>query len=343
MENSKIEWTHHTFNPWIGCNKISAGCKFCYAEAQNKRWKKGNWGPDSTRVRTSSANWNKPYNWNIEAAKNGTRYRVFCASMADVFEDYEGLDEIRKDLFIMINSTPHLDWLLLTKRPENIMKMIPDGTYGLSDWTAGFPSNVWIGTSVEDQEGANARIPHLLQVPASIRFLSCEPLLGPVDLTNNVFTDSLGVSIQGFLPRKQEPDDYKWSVTANGIHMVIVGGESGPNARPMHPDWARSLRDQCKTAGVAFFFKQWGEWVQKEKFTDSDGAQYYTGFIDGDHRLLKAKKGHLKEYRFNGKMDLIDAVCDVKHTPMLKVGKKIAGRLLDGVIIQEFPNKKYSI
>lgn len=235
MRNSAIEWTDHTFNPWVGCTKVSDGCKHCYAEAlMDKRFGRVEWGVNGTRKRTSAANWREPLKWNRDAQAAGIRQRVFCASLADVFEDRPELAEWRSDLFDLIYSTPHLDWLLLTKRPENVLDMVP------ANWHAWLPANVWIGTSIENQAAADERIPHLLRIPASVRFLSMEPLLGPVDLDHVVSPGSLE--------------------TLRGVQWVIVGGESGTKARPMHPDWVRSIRDQCQADGVPFFFKQWGEY-----------------------------------------------------------------------------------
>ncbi|MBL9047855.1 MAG: DUF5131 family protein, partial [Tabrizicola sp.] len=183
-ENSGIEWTHHTFNPWIGCTKVSPGCDHCYAEAWDARGLQGGatrWEPHASRTRTSTANWQKPLAWNRKAAEEGRRYRVFCASLADVFDNHGSITSgWRGDLWHLIARTPHLDWLLLTKRPQNIAKMLPDG-YGAPAWGDGWP-NVWLGTTVENQVEADRRIPHLLATPARVRFLSCEPLLGPVNL-----------------------------------------------------------------------------------------------------------------------------------------------------------------
>ena len=280
-ENSKIEWCDHTFNPWIGCTKVSEGCQHCYAEQMmDKRYGKVKWGPQGTRVRTSLANWKKPLKWNREAAKAGKRARVFCASLADVFEIHpsQDLDEWRHDLFMLIQQTPHLDWLLLTKRPENVMPYLRHG------WGTDLPDNVWLGTSVENQQAAFKRIPELLKVPAAVRFLSMEPLLGQVhlDLMDGVFFDS-------WMP-------FDWQrLDPPGIHWVIVGGESGPNARSIHPDWVRDIREQCVGAGVPFFFKQWGQWVH-------------------DPEDWNAAAGLMR-----------------------RVGKKAAGRLLDGVEWNQFP------
>jgi protein gp37 len=234
-KNSKIEWTHHTFNPWWGCVKISDGCKHCYAETWAKRVGSDVWGAEKARRFFGDAHWNSPVAWNEEAARVGERMRIFCASMADVFEDRRDLDPWRERLWALIESTPHLDWLLLTKRPERIGALAP----GTTIW----PRNVWLGTTAETQEWADARIPHLVQHPAAVRFISCEPLLGPVDLG-------------------------KWTAD-DALHWVIAGGESGPHARPMNPAWARGLRDQCARDGVAFHFKQWGHWCPIESVKQS--------------------------------------------------------------------------
>lgn len=253
-ENSGIEWTHHTFNPWIGCTKVSAACDHCYAEAWDARGLQGQptrWGPRAERTRTSAGNWSKPRTWNSKAKAAGVRYRVFCASLADVFDNHKSiLPEWRADLWRLIDATPHLDWLLLTKRPQNIAKMLP------ADWGDGRP-NVWLGTTVENQTEADRRIPPLLDVPARVRFLSCEPLLGPVDLRSIPWDEAAWVNA---LTGQIKFSDHFWT----RIDWVICGGESGKDARPMHPDWARSLRDQCIAAGVPFLFKQWEGRSQRE-------------------------------------------------------------------------------
>lgn len=238
--NSNIEWTHHTFNPWIGCVKVSPACKNCYAETYDQRWNEGaHWGPNTPRRRTTKANWKKPIAWNKQCAAQGIRQRVFCASLADVFEDHPDLQPMREDLWKLIEATPHLDWLLLTKRPENVNTMFPPL----------LPDNVWIGTTVENQEQANKRIPELIKIPAAVRFLSCEPLLGPVDINAKTVFGNDVQRTQSFLNGSNPYIDW-----------VIAGGESGPNARPSHLDWILSLRDQCMAAEIPFFFKQWGEW-----------------------------------------------------------------------------------
>jgi len=221
-ENSGIEWTHHTFNPWIGCTKVSPACDFCYAEEWNKRYEGGkNWGPKAPRRRTTEKNWNNPVRWDKEAERLGIRYRVFCASLADVF-DNQVEPQWRSDLFKLIRETPNLDWLLLTKRAPNISKMLPE------DWGNGYP-NVWLGTTVENQEEWDKRGKHLVNVPAIVHFLSCEPLLGPINYG---------------------PDIAK-------LQWIITGGESGPSFRHADPDWFRGIRDQCVAADIPFLFKQW--------------------------------------------------------------------------------------
>lgn len=271
MKNTNIAWTDSTFNPWIGCTKVSAGCKNCYAEARDKRYEGGiHWGEGATRRRTTVANWTQPMKWADEARRAAAifapgcaapaRPRVFCASLADWMDDEIPMDWLA-DLMDVIRLTPELDWLMLTKRPQNIkprLTALLDPTLydnqkewdrsaprraWLTDWIireTNIPENIWIGTSVENQEVADTRIPDLYDVPAAIRFLSCEPLLGPVDLT-----------------RYCEVIDGPAMISPM-IHWVICGGESGSGARPMDEAWARSLREQCVDSGTAFFMKQMG-------------------------------------------------------------------------------------
>lgn len=230
-KNSQIEWTHHTFNPWWGCTKVSPACTHCYAETWAKRVGADVWGSESERRFFTDKHWLEPLKWDAAARQEGQRKRVFCASMADVFESRSDLDPERKKLWQIILKTPWLDWLLLTKRPENIARMTP--------WKREWPVNVWLGTTVENQEFAATRLPHLLKYPVRHRFLSCEPLLGPLDLSS--WTTNRADNLYP-------------------INWVIAGGESGPNARPMLPGWARKLRDHCQSAKIPFHFKQWGHW-----------------------------------------------------------------------------------
>jgi protein gp37 len=224
-EGSKIEWTDHTFNPWTGCTKITPGCDHCYAEGWAKRSGHVKWG-NHERKRTTTDYWKAPVIWNRNAdrfeAANGHRQRVFCASLADVFDNQAEADW-RKDLFSLIRQTPRLDWLLLTKRPFNIARFLPD------DWGNGY-HNVWLGMTAEDQQRFDARWQHLASVPAVVRFVSYEPAIGALSIAD----------------ADVKPD---W---------LIVGGESGGGARSMKPAWVRSIVDECRQFGVAPFFKQWG-------------------------------------------------------------------------------------
>jgi protein gp37 len=223
-ETTEIAWTDHTWSPWIGCQKVSPGCDHCYAETMNARFRCGNWGPGAPRRRTTADYWRQPLAWNRKALAAGLRARVF-PSLCDPFDN--AVDHYwRWDLWTLIKDTPALDWLLLTKRPQNILKMLPP------NWGAGWP-NVWLGTSAEDRDHCRQRWGYVAAVPAKVRFLSYEPALGPI---GNLDLGRVGAP-----------------------NWVIVGGESGPGARPMHPDWARGVRDQCAAADVPFFFKQWGE------------------------------------------------------------------------------------
>jgi protein gp37 len=269
-KNSRIEWTNHTFNPWWGCTKVSAACKYCYAEAWSKRVGQNVWGPKASRRFFSEGHWSEPLKWNAEARASGTPARVFCASMADVFEERVELNPWRAKLWDLIRDTPHLDWLLLTKRPEHVLEMVP--------WKVQWPDNVWLGTTVEDQEGADLRLPYLAAIPARLRFISAEPLLGPL-------------ALRPWLGRF--------------INWVITGGESGPKARPSSPSWFRSLLTQCMEADVPFHFKQWGDWAP------------------GDGLNLPAAR--------------LKRAAAQDGTPMFRVGKKAAGRILDGATWDGLP------
>lgn len=240
-DTTAIAWTTHTFNPWLGCTKVSPGCANCYAETIVKTKMGGNlWGPKGNRRVTSADYWKKPTRWNRDAKDAGEKARVFCGSMMDWCEDHPTANEARPKLFAIIRETPWLDWQLLTKRPENLTRFLPN------DWSVANYPNVWLGTSVEDQKRADLRIPILLATPAHVHFLSVEPQLEDVSLIK--WLDNVTYSDTNELMRINdfEPD----------IQWVIVGGESGPGHRPMDHAWARRLRDECAAADVAFFFKQ---------------------------------------------------------------------------------------
>ncbi len=270
-KNSRIEWTKHTFNPWWGCVKVSPACKHCYAESWAKRVGSAVWGVNAERRFFGEKHWAEPLQWNAAALAVGERDRVFCASMADVFEDRADLAWWRERLWHLIGQTPSLDWLLLTKRPELVGSMVP--------WSGDWPANVWIGTTVEDQQRADERLPHLAKLPAAVRFISAEPLLGPLSIS-----EWLDVSLD-------------W---------VITGGESGPKARPSSPTWFRDLLNQCMATDVAFHFKQWGDWAPGQGIN-----------------LAKARASQADD-----------------GTTMLRVGKKVAGRALDGEIWDGLPKAR---
>lgn len=249
-EFSKIGWTDHTFNPWIGCQKVSAACDNCYAEAWDNRYGGERWGPHATRTRTSESNWNNPMRWDRKAARAGARARVFCASLADVFDNHPTVKpEWRAELWRVIRATPNLDWQLLTKRPQNIRPFLP------RDWGMGYP-NVWLGTTVEDQKTARQRIKHLVAIPAAVRFLSCEPILGPIDLQNVEVEGGLYDFLAG--DRKTSTGEIIAGPPrgVGTVDWVITGGESGPGFREPDMDWYRGLRDQCAETRTPFFFKQ---------------------------------------------------------------------------------------
>ncbi len=237
MGLTTIAWTDFSFNPWVGCSKVSPACDHCYAEQGSKRLAAQHglklWEGD--RFMTGESYWKQPASWNRKAIAAGERRRVFCASFADVFEDRPALVPRRERLAKLIESTPALDWLLLTKRPENMNRLAP------ASWRRAWPVNVWAGTTCEDQAHAEDRVPELLCVPASVRFVSYEPALARVDLR-----------------RLRDDDGASWDALTMGIHWVIIGGESGPHARPFDLEWALYTASQCASAGVACFVKQLG-------------------------------------------------------------------------------------
>ncbi|MEM7358274.1 MAG: phage Gp37/Gp68 family protein [Pseudomonadota bacterium] len=271
-KNSNIEWTHHTFNPWWGCEKVSPACKHCYAQTWAKRCGKGDlWKAGSERRFFTDRHWNDPLKWDQAARTSGQRQRVFCASMADVFELRDDLSETRERLWHLIERTTNLDWLLLTKRIETVSDLVP---WSPKDW----PENVWLGTTVENQKYADMRIPVLAKCGAKTKFLSCEPLLGKTSIK-------------------------KW---ASSIDWIIAGGESGANSRPMHPTWLRKLRDECDQNNIPFHFKQWGNWFP----------------IDSSSEL-----------NFKNKQ-----IIHIDNVEMVNIGKKKAGRILDGQEWNGLPN-----
>ena len=312
MEDTTIQWCDYTFNPWSGCTKVNAGCSNCYAEVNYSVKVRGvRWGPNGNRIRASDSMWKTPLKWERAAAKAlqdmrhdpvffdepVARPRVFCASLADVFEDWQGpivdskgcgiywsgnrmvssifkptgnkisgematafkwvtMDDLRADLFKLIDATPYLDWMLLTKRPQNIHRMWPIAGNGKDAGAIDYArrDNVWLGCSVSDQPTADVAISHLLRCRdlAPVLFVSYEPALGPVDF--GCWIPSPDGFVAPFGGGAWHVDD-----GAPSLDLIIAGGESGPNARPCNIDWIRSTINQCEEADVACFVKQLGE------------------------------------------------------------------------------------
>ncbi|TCU34035.1 protein gp37 [Rhizobium azibense] len=295
-EETLISWADHTFNGFIGCTRVSPACDGCYAaHLMETRMGRVQWGGPGvgagTRERTSVANWRKPVTWNKKAAAEGKRPFVFCSSLADVF-DNEVPTEWRRDLFDLIRATPNLVWLLLTKRPQNIVKLFRQAfdIDGGAEYTAQlWPLNAAIGTTVEDQERADRNVFHLVRAKHALKpafaFLSCEPLLGPIAIED-----------------------------ITEIDWVITGGETDQGAhkaRPTHPDWFRSLRDECASHGISFHHKQNGEWLD-ERMLDREPVS-------------ASNPVHCLPHTFPD------------GTTVRKVGKKHTGRMLDGVTHDDFP------
>lgn len=253
-EKTAIAWTDHTWNPWMGCHKVSQGCTHCYAETmtKNRMGIPDIWGLTGRRQRTGPGVWRRPFKWNAEAYSNlGRPARVFCASLADVFEDRPDTNAWRPDVWDVIRECRNLDFQLLTKRPENIHRMVPD------DWSAENYPNVWLGTSIEDNRVAH-RAHDLIQVPAVVHFVSYEPAIGPLDLIDLI--------------------DIEW---------MIVGGESGPGYRPMDLEWARDMRTRCARLGIAYFFKQDAA-PRTEMGIDALGCVYRDYPVSWDRKLRVA-------------------------------------------------------
>ncbi len=374
---TKIEWCDSTFNPWRGCTPVGPGCDHCYAAALSKRTGGPAYASGAPRVRTTSANWKIPAGWNSRGfwqcsdcgwrgesprrhglivvppacpgcdaafpALKPTRRRVFCASLADVF-DNEVDPTWRADLFALIASTPNLDWLLLTKRIGNAAAMI-ETARGQDPATSGKPwpfpqeprgplANVWLGATIVNQAEADRDVPKLLTTPAARRFVSIEPMLGPVDLTElqpggmlRVWVDALrgsAASMGGSGPAQKLPR----------LDWVIAGGESGHGARPASPAWFRDLRNQCANNNVPFLFKQWGEWGP-----DAEASRACLG-CGGEKKDVATATG---DCRRCGPTEW-DEVDDPNwsYSTMTRFGKKAAGRTLDGRVHDAFPEMRHA-
>lgn len=326
---SNIEWTDKSWNPVVGCTKLSEGCRNCYAfnlhNSRHKAYQEGKlqhipqYSKPFDDVQLLPERLISPLRWKKPQ-------KVFVNSMSDLFHEDVPFEFIGKVFAVMALAQQH-NFQILTKRPERMIEFMERTEWresmGLAEWPL---SNVWLGVSVENQQAADERIPLLLETPAAVRFLSCEPLLGPVKILGELmqgkdpgkcgncggghgFTRCSNYGGVSKSSERYECHDFKRVDFA--IDWVIVGGESGHKARPMHPEWARSLRDQCQAAGVPFFFKQWGEWVPSDQYPSE---------------LNGVRLSRYKQYTFE----------DV-HKHMFRVGKKRAGRLLDGEIYDAYP------
>lgn len=359
-DKSAIEWTDATWNPITGCSRVSEGCRHCYAERFAHRFS----GPGQryeglTVLSNGHPTWTGKIQFNEKALLLPLRWkrprRVFVNSMSDLFHEHVS-DEQRDRIFAVMALCPQHTFQVLTKRPAQMKEYIAGafvkGFAGLSRVTSvneevrkislasekwiEFPlPNVWLGTSIEDQPAADDRVPLLLQTPAAVRFLSCEPLLGPLGLSKWIGGD-FAVNTRDCEPMKPRTAELLWKMAAAAfrhaggaaVDWVIVGGESGPGARPMHPDWARSLRDQCQAAGVPFFFKQWGEWAPKPRRENLPGKP--TMYCTGD--ALLTREGKIESYESCGGIG--------NHAVMERAGKKAAGALLDGREWKQYPEAR---
>lgn len=335
-ERTGIEWCDHTWSPWVGCTQVRPACDYCYAKDWAARFRYVEWnGPPR---RTSEHYWQQPIRWEARAAECGLSQSVF-PSLCDPF-DNQVPTKWHDDFWRRIHQTPRLLWLLLTKRPQNIERMLPDHRTGVPDWGDGWP-NVWIGTTAEDAAHYRQRWAHVAAIPARVRFLSYEPALGDI---GNLDLGRVGAP-----------------------NWIIAGGESGRHARPCHPDWVRSVRDQCAAAGVPFFFKQWGEWLptnsldvychgpnrNEREFPQSpglawlrDGRICLEDFSVEEHarrirnglahstRAVEIDDAALREFH-----DYVErrSQNNPGYQWMYRVGKKRAGALLDGREWRQFP------
>lgn len=307
-DRSLIEWTDATWNPVRGCTRVSEGCRNCYAERVAARFS----GPGMpyeglAAMRAGEPRWTGELRVVETHLEDPLRWRnprrVFVNSMSDLFHEKLHFEDIGR-VFGVMAACPHHSFQILTKRPERMREFvtITTGIPGRPHWPL---PNVWLGVSVENQPAADERIPELLATPAAVRFVSAEPLLGPIDFDQENGLNAFGCGFEGGW--RNCPEN---SPKCAGLDWVIVGGESGPGARPMHPRWARTIRDQCVAAGVPFFFKQWGEWR---------GCYPGDGWEPSDDMLYHYFEGGPKVWR---------------------VGKKRAGRLLDGRTWDEMPRGK---
>jgi protein gp37 len=274
-ESTNIAWATSTFNPWIGCTKVSPGCEHCYASVSTPARALGvTWGGGQERRRTSESNWMKPLAWDRKARETGQPWRVFCGSLCDVF-DNEVSRAWRRDLFTLIDATPYLTWMLLTKRIGNAAGMLHENMAAPYPWP-----NVWLGATVVNQDEADRDIPKLLAVPAAVRFLSIEPMLGPINLRNLHIGSDTAIHREWGVPSKHDHLDCLHGALRSRVDWVIVGGESdqpGMKARTLRLEWARDIARQCKGAGVPCFVKQLGS--RPVEYVDGDYPNVVLGYL----------------------------------------------------------------
>ena len=335
-EHTNIEWARHTFNPWVGCTKVGPACDNCYAEG----WAKYTGQPElwnGERRRTTAANWQEPIKWDRKAAAAGVRERVF-PSLCDPF-DNQVPPRWRDDLWHRIDQTPNLDWLLLTKRPGNIAKMLPNPETGVRPWGNGWP-NVWLGVSAGTQKDADRNIPILLATAARIHFVSLEPLLELIDLTRIKLNSGMTFNaLKGGEVASGSSVTY-W----HPLDLVIAGGETGPRARPMHPAWLRSLRDQCVAARKSFYFKRWGRWAPVSALDDEAIESIYHPAPKRDPEATRVCKVASHVLHVDGSQhDIVEPMAFAigkGAMTMYRVGPRAAGRKLDGRTWSQMPETR---
>jgi len=309
--DSAIEWTDHTFSPWLGCTPVSAACDHCYAAGFARRYGWPDYRRGVPRGRTAPSTWKLPRRWQRKAGANGVRARIF-PSLCDPY-DGEVADAWRDDFMALIEETPNLDWLLLTKRPQVARKY---------HRRRKMPPNVALGVTAENQATADLRIPQLLAIEGpKLRFVSIEPMLGPIDF--NDLSDG-PENLNALTGLRENP--FGATVgrrTGTKLDWVIAGGESGPNARSSHPEWVRALRDQCVAADVPFFFKQWGEYAPAALDLGPDEQEPWRLYPDGIRRWSPT--------------EMAMPIGSWPREIMVRVGKKAAGAELDGRLWRQLP------
>lgn len=345
---SGIEWTEATWNPVVGCSPVSEGCRNCYAAkeavrlAGNPNEKISSMYAGTSEMRGAGEKRRAVFTGRVnlvpDRLEQPLRWRkprkVFVNSMSDLFHVDIPQDYVRRVFEVMLEVDRHI-YQVLTKRPARALRFVREN----ADLFPGgiVPAHIWLGTSVEDQDAADERIPHLLRTPAACRFLSCEPLLGPLSFRWTPYShEATGETYREYLERNGSIDQYE---ALRKLDWVIVGGESGPRARPMHPDWARTIRDECQAAGVPFFFKQWGGWKPIDHMPEPEYDALYGPPPENDPEGHRHCRVPAVQLQYDGAEGF--HVCEEGRGSMLmfRVGKKAAGRLLDGREWSEYPGR----